>query len=160
MVKGLASVITDGEGELVVKLNFKPNSSSTQDDEFYATSNRNACVRCGKDTELTRFHVVPGIYRTHLPETLKSHRSHDIVLLDFDCLSEGLKCQHRLKAKLAKQYDASLKEISKYYIMNAHISGLKKIAGTLLKGWECIPQDKKDNLLRQVQEMTCFIVDL
>jgi len=37
---------------------------------------------------------------------------------------------------------------------------LKKIACTLLKGWECIPQPKKDNLLKQVQEMTRFIVDL
>ena len=119
VLKGLATIVIDREDELVVKLNFKPNGTASQeDDAFYATSNRNACVRCGKDSELTRFHVVPSIYRTHLPETLKSHRSHDVVLLAFDCLSEALKKQHRLKEKLAKQYNAPLKEVSKYYVMN------------------------------------------
>mmetsp|Transcript_12450 Transcript_12450/g.15907 ORF Transcript_12450/g.15907 Transcript_12450/m.15907 type:complete len:166 (+) Transcript_12450:1488-1985(+) len=119
VLKGLATVEKEAENELVVRLNFKPNATATQeDDEFYATSNRNACVRCGKDSELTRFHVVPSIYRTHLPETLKSHRSHDVVLLDFDCLSLGLKLQHKLKEKLSKEYDAPLREVSKYYVMN------------------------------------------
>lgn len=91
--KGLASVCTEGKDELTIKLNFEPNVSLTrEDDEFYHSSNANACVRCGKETDITRFQVVPNIYRAHLPEALKSHRSHDIVLLDFDCLSLGLRC--------------------------------------------------------------------
>ena len=92
VLKGLAKVVHEAEGELTIQLNFAPNKKATQeDDEFYVQSNRNACVRCAKDSEYSRFHIVPSIYRTHLPETLKSHRSHDVVLLCFDCLNEGLR---------------------------------------------------------------------
>lgn len=90
--KGLARVTHEAEGELTIQLTFEPNKKHTEeDDEFYTNSNRNACVRCGKDSEYSRFHIVPSIYRTHLPETLKSHRSHDVVLLCFECLNEGLR---------------------------------------------------------------------
>ena len=92
VLKGLATVTHEAEGELTIQLNFEPNKRHTQeDDEFYVQSNRNACVRCGRDSEYSRFHIVPSIYRTHLPETLKSHRSHDVVLLCFECLNEGLR---------------------------------------------------------------------
>ena len=90
--KNLASVVHEAEGELTVQLNFEPNKRATEsEDEFYVQSTRNVCVRCGKDSEYSRFHIVPSIYRTHLPECLKSHRSHDVVLLCFDCLNEGLR---------------------------------------------------------------------
>lgn len=29
--------------------------------------------------------MIPGCYRRHFPEALKSHRSHDIVLLCLSC---------------------------------------------------------------------------
>ena len=52
---------------------------------------------------------------------MKSHRSHDVVLLCFDCLSNALKQQDILKRKLAVQYDANMKEISKFYKLNHYI---------------------------------------
>jgi hypothetical protein len=41
-------------------------------------------VMCGKTEDLCRFHIVPTIYRNHLPDSLKSHRSHDVVIMCFD----------------------------------------------------------------------------
>ena len=37
---------------------------------------------------------------------------------------------------------------------------MKKISNTLLDNWEKIPDQKKDNLLGQMQEMRKFIIDL
>lgn len=138
--KGLAHILKEGEDELVIQLNFEPNKkAAAEDDEFYCNSNRNACVCCGKDSEYSRFHIVPSIYRTHLPESMKSHRSHDVVLLCFDCLNEGLRQQHRVKKRLADEYDAPLTDISRFYTLNQHIGGMKKISKTLLENWERIP---------------------
>ena len=90
--KGLATITHEAKDALTIKLNFEPDRKHTvEDDAFYTNSNRNACVACGNDSEYSRFHIVPSVYRTHLPDTLKSHRSHDVVLLCFDCLNEGLR---------------------------------------------------------------------
>ena len=72
-------------------LNFEPSGRSMQgeenwvDDTYYATDRENKCVCCGAKDNFSRFHVVPTLYRTHFPDALKSHRSHDVLLLCFDC---------------------------------------------------------------------------
>ena len=92
MVKGLANIVEETDNSLIVKLNFEPNREDDNDieDEFYVQENQNRCVICGKDKEYSRFHIVPSVYRTHLPESMKSHRSHDVVLFCFDCLGKAL----------------------------------------------------------------------
>ena len=73
------------EEPLSITLKFEPNGRSNVGEEsFYTADRQNICVMCGTTENLCRFHVVPTIYRTHLPDVLKSHRSHDIVLLCFD----------------------------------------------------------------------------
>ena len=147
--KGLAEIVHEAEGAIIVKLNFEPNKRATQsDDEFYIQNNTNSCVVCSKDSEYSRFHIVPSIYRTHLPESMKSHRSHDVVLLCFECLNVALKMQHQVKTQLAVEYNASLSEISRFFILNQHICAMKKISNTLLDNWEKIPESKKTNLLK------------
>ena len=112
------------------------------------------------DSEFSRFHIVPSIYRTHLPETLKSHRSHDVLLLCFDCLNEGLRQQHRVEKRLSEEYDAPLNEISKFFTLNQHIHSMKKISNSMLDNWDRIPQVKKDNLLALFNEMCRFCLEI
>lgn len=88
--RGLGKVTC--EDPLSVTLNFEPEGRTNNitqqnkfDDNFYVSDRSNMCVRCSKDKDYARFHIVPTIYRTHLPDSLKSHRSHDVVLLCFDC---------------------------------------------------------------------------
>lgn len=54
-------------------------------DGFYSTSRANRCVVCGCEEHYLRYRVVPACYRRCFPTHLKSHRSHDIVLLCLDC---------------------------------------------------------------------------
>jgi len=117
-------------------------------------------VRCGRDSEYSRFHIVPSVYRTHLPDALKSHRSHDVVLLCFDCLNEGLRQQHRVKKRLSEQYDAPMEDVSKFHTLNQYILAMKKISNTLLENWERIPQEQKDNLIVKILEMSRFCLEI
>jgi hypothetical protein len=77
---------------LIIKLRFEPANrrrakykNEDKEDEFYVASRENKCVICGADKDYARFFIVPSLYRVHLPDELKSHRSHDIVLLCFSC---------------------------------------------------------------------------
>ena len=77
--------VLNSENPLVITLNFEPNGrKNVEENEFYASNRDNICVICGSGDDLCRFSVVPSMYRTHLPDVLKSHRSHDIVLMCFD----------------------------------------------------------------------------
>lgn len=89
VTKGLAKIIC--EEPFTVQLNFEPSGRSLEgdedwvDDSYYSTDRENKCVCCGEKENFSRFHVVPTLYRTHFPDALKSHRSHDVLLLCFEC---------------------------------------------------------------------------
>lgn len=74
------------------------------DGKFYIVDRENRCVVCGVEKDYSRYHVVPALYRTHFPEGLKSHRSHDIVLLCFHCHEKAANYQEVLKTQLAEEY--------------------------------------------------------
>lgn len=56
---------------------------------FYVQSRQNRCVGCGEEGHFLRYKVVPSCYRRHFPVHMKSHRSHDVVLLCLDCHHEA-----------------------------------------------------------------------
>ena len=69
-----------------VQLLFKHRSADQQSGEsFYLESKANTCVACGEDRNFLKYHVIPKCYRQNFPLNLKSHRSHDIVLLCVRC---------------------------------------------------------------------------
>ena len=90
--RGLADVLNEDD-PFTIMLKFEPSNmqrsrisgEEDRDDEFYVADRRNQCVICGKDEDYARFFIIPTLYRTHLPDELKSHRSHDIVLMCFNC---------------------------------------------------------------------------
>ncbi|EFJ44336.1 hypothetical protein VOLCADRAFT_106481 [Volvox carteri f. nagariensis] len=65
-------------------------------DDFYTQSKSNRCVGCGCSSHYLRYRVLPACYRRHMPSALKSHRSHDVVLLCIDCHELAQKRQRRL----------------------------------------------------------------
>jgi hypothetical protein len=110
--KGLGKLTC--EDPLTVTLNFEPTGrkenvkqENIYDDNFYVSDRSNMCVKCSKPNEYARFHIVPTVYRVHLPENLKSHRSHDVVLLCFDCHNLCSRKQDILKKEIAKKYESN-----------------------------------------------------
>jgi cobalt/nickel-transporting P-type ATPase D len=83
--RGLADRIS--EQPPAIKLRF-PHKTTDQDqgvDAYYLQSKENRCVACGQTKHYLRYRVVPACYRRSFPVHMKSHRSHDIVLLCVDC---------------------------------------------------------------------------
>lgn len=95
------------ESPYTVRLNFEPAARARGEvGEFYKLPKLNQCVVCGASDSFNRKNIVPREYRKHFPDVMKSHSSHDIVLLCPSCnrLSSGSDMNVRLK--LAAQCDA------------------------------------------------------
>eukprot|EP00775_Hariotina_reticulata_P003770 gene3770-4029_t len=80
-------------------------------DGFYSTSRANRCVVCGQEEHYLRYRVVPACYRRCFPPHLKSHRSHDIVLLCIDCHQEAHKAAEGVKRDIAAEYGIPLQPV-------------------------------------------------
>eukprot|EP00092_Neocalanus_flemingeri_P002564 GFUD01002746.1.p1 GENE.GFUD01002746.1~~GFUD01002746.1.p1 ORF type:complete len:286 (+),score=79.95 GFUD01002746.1:317-1174(+) len=82
---GLASCkVQEGE-EMRVQLKFRPKHRTRGlVGQFYLQRRDNLCVVCGGDGH-RRKHVVPRRIRRLLPEVMKSHQSHDVLLLCTAC---------------------------------------------------------------------------
>lgn len=76
--------------------------------DFYIQSKRNICVGCGEGNHYLRYRIIPSCYRMHFPEHLKSHRSHDIVLLCVDCHEVAHAAAEKYKRKIAIEFGIPL----------------------------------------------------
>jgi hypothetical protein len=102
--KGLGELVA--EDPYTIKLNFQPEGRTCEgdenwdDDKYYATATENQCVVCGGKQNFLKFHVVPSLYRSHFPDSMKSHRSHDVLLMCFECHNVAQRYQEDVKHKL------------------------------------------------------------
>ncbi|CAI5501405.1 unnamed protein product [Closterium sp. Naga37s-1] len=78
------------------------------ENEFYIQSKSNRCVSCGESTHYLRYRLVPSCYRHAFPEHLKSHRSHDIVLLCVDCHDVAHRAAEIFKREVARRFGVPL----------------------------------------------------
>ncbi|KAG6557252.1 hypothetical protein Mapa_001179 [Marchantia paleacea] len=105
--RGLAEFIQ--EDPPAVKLLFEPKGRPDDaGNEFYVQSKSNRCVGCGESSHYLRYRIIPSCYRQHFPEHLKSHRSHDIVLLCVDCHEAAHKAAEKHKRQIAEQFGVPL----------------------------------------------------
>lgn len=79
-----------------------------EDNEFYIQRKKNICVGCGEGNHYLRYRIIPSCYRMHFPEHLKSHRSHDIVLLCVDCHEVAHAAAEKYKRKIAEEFGIPL----------------------------------------------------
>lgn len=76
--------------------------------EFYIQSKKNICVSCGEGNHYLRYRIIPSCYRIHFPEQLKSHRSHDIVLLCVDCHEVAHAAAEKYKKQISAEFGIPL----------------------------------------------------
>ncbi|CAH9089268.1 unnamed protein product [Cuscuta europaea] len=92
-----------------IMLLFEPKGRpEDEDNDFYIQSKKNICVGCGERNHYLRYRIIPSCYRMHFPEHLKSHRSHDIVLLCVDCHEIAHAAAERFKKKIAVEFEIPL----------------------------------------------------
>lgn len=98
----LATLISDKP--LTVRLNFEPSGRAVGEvGKFYQTPKANQCVVCGKTDAYIRKHIIPLEYRKNFPEVMKSHMSHDILLLCPACHQRSNVSDLKIRHWLAEQ---------------------------------------------------------
>ncbi|WCJ37567.1 Polynucleotidyl transferase ribonuclease H fold protein with HRDC domain [Euphorbia peplus] len=92
-----------------IMLLFEPKGRpEDEDNDFYIQSKKNICVSCGEGSHYLRYRIIPSCYRMHFPEHLKSHRSHDIVLLCVDCHETAHAAAEKYKKEVAVEFGIPL----------------------------------------------------
>ncbi|KAM1666447.1 hypothetical protein ACFX1X_046088 [Malus domestica] len=97
------------ENPLAIMLLFEPKGRPEDEgNDFYIQSKKNICVSCGERNHYLRYRIIPSCYRMHFPEHLKSHRSHDIVLLCVDCHEIAHASAEKYKKHIAAEFGIPL----------------------------------------------------
>lgn len=105
--RNLAELVDDNPPSIV--LLFEPKGRpEDEDNDFYIQSKKNICVGCGEENHYLRYRVIPACYRMHFPEHLKSHRSHDIVLLCVNCHEIAHSAAEKHKKRVAAEFGIPL----------------------------------------------------
>lgn len=103
--KGLADIISNDPP--IIKLKFIPNGHGNKDDAFSLSKKKNICVVCGVELDLTKHHIVPSMYRKHLPIKIKSRSDHDVVVICVKCHESYETVAMSLKQEIHIEYTGS-----------------------------------------------------
>ncbi|EGG20780.1 3'-5' exonuclease domain-containing protein [Cavenderia fasciculata] len=87
-----------------IKLTFTPKGNGHAEDKYYLSNKTNNCCVCGSGKQLMRHSIVPHSYRQYLPVRVKSHSSHDVVLLCCDCHLHVNRRIHLMRMMIANEY--------------------------------------------------------
>lgn len=133
-----------------IRLKFEPKGRGNAGDQFYMTERRNLCVCCGTEFDLTRHHVVPHSFRKYFPDHLKSHSSHDVVLLCIECHSDYENHSQDYRKEMAKELGISPVEATQ--LLDRDLNKIKKYARAILKKGGVMPQDRADDMMIEIME--------
>jgi hypothetical protein len=104
--RGLVEVVS--ESPPVLRFRFAPGGPGHAGDDYYLAGMVNRCVVCGAVEGLNRHHVIPSVYRRHLPRTVKDHSHHDVLLLCLTCHEKYESAANELKAELGQEVGVPL----------------------------------------------------
>lgn len=105
--KGLATLVS--EDPLRMRLLFEPSGRAVgQTGAYDLVEKMNQCVVCGTQENYSRKFIVPKEYRKFFPVVLKSHSSHDILLMCLECHRDSHMSDNILRQRLAILCNAPL----------------------------------------------------
>ncbi|KAJ7981294.1 protein RRP6-like 3 isoform X1 [Quillaja saponaria] len=158
--RDLAKIVD--ENPPAIMLLFEPKGRPEDEDNgFYIQSKKNICVGCGERNHYLRYRIIPSCYRIHFPEHLKSHRSHDIVLLCVDCHEVAHAAAEKYKRKIAVEFGIPLFvrkviDLGQESITNFETAGvsplqLRSAAMALLRHGPRMPPNRHEELIEIVK---------
>ncbi len=142
-----------------IKLTFEPKGRGFSelefiDNKFYTVDRDNTCVVCGNTEKYLKYHIVPSFYRQHFPNSFKSHRSHDVVLLCLNCHEIANKETDKLKTEIAKIYDCSLTGNNNPLLsLRNKLLSMAKSGVSYWKNRENIPKDRRKYLKKEMRNI-------
>ncbi|XP_043234842.1 exonuclease 3'-5' domain-containing protein 2-like isoform X1 [Amphibalanus amphitrite] len=146
--KGLGDIVQ--EDPLVVKLRFEPAGRPQQEGNhgyYYLQEKDNCCVRCGASDGYVRKNIVPQEYRKHFPEIMKSHQSHDVLLMCVSCHQESNSLDLKMRQRLAEECHAPIGTEADVKVREDQALRKVKSAGrALLKSRDKLPPQRAAEL--------------
>lgn len=98
--RGLAVLVN--EEPIRMRLLFEPSGRAVgQTGQYDLVEKVNQCVVCGTKENFSRKFIIPKEYRRFFPLVMKSHSSHDILLLCLECHRISHMEDNRLRERLA-----------------------------------------------------------
>ena len=141
--------LADKVDEFTVRLKFESKKDRTSADKFYQTSKKNECVVCGAKDGLIKYYIVPQCYRKHFPIEIKSHSSHDIVLLCHDCHQMSQQKEGILRQRLCKLY--GIADLNKRLNLDKNLVNISKGAKTYIHNKDTLPIKRKNEIFDMIQ---------
>jgi hypothetical protein len=132
----------------VLRFKFVPGGSGHAGDDFYLAGKANRCVVCGAEEGLNRHHVIPSVYRRHLPAEVKNHSHHDVVLLCLACHEKYERAADRLKGELGQELGVPLHGLRGE--RDRQRSKAVKLAFALVRHGATIPPARKEEMLQAI----------
>ncbi|GAX75756.1 hypothetical protein CEUSTIGMA_g3199.t1 [Chlamydomonas eustigma] len=134
--KGIAERISHDPP--IIRLLFEHKGADQQaGNTFYSQCKSNRCVVCGDESHYLRYRIVPPCYRRNFPLHLKSHRSHDVVLLCVECHQLAHKASELAKQSIAADFGIPLNPIREGHSSTLQFSLLDHPACTKINGKDC-----------------------
>lgn len=145
--RGLVSVVSVAPP--VLRFEFRPGGPGHAGDDYYLTGKANHCVVCGAIDGLNRHHVVPSVYRRHLPREVKDHSHHDVLLLCLGCHERYEDAANELKTSLGDEHGVPLHGLrgERDPVRDRAI----KAASALVRHGARIPAARKEELLGMIR---------
>jgi len=108
IAKGLAEEVKAEPSTVRLTFQHRDEDQRAGTHEFYTAARINRCVACGEGQHYLRYRIVPACYRKAFPPSLKSHRSHDVVLLCVSCHEIAQAAAERTKHEISVEYGIPL----------------------------------------------------
>ncbi|XP_017874797.1 PREDICTED: exonuclease 3'-5' domain-containing protein 2 [Drosophila arizonae] len=151
------------EQPFTVRLNFEPAGRAVGDvGRYYQTPKENQCVVCGRRDAYIRKNVVPREYRKHFPVVMKSHTSHDILLLCPSCHQLSNISDNKIRNKLAMTCEAPFghgEGVSKYHD-DQQLRNVKLAGKALLMQSDRMPSQKVAQLQKTILDYYTDVTEI
>lgn len=149
--QGLAEIISNGTRRRI-KLLFQPKGPGNRGEEYELSEKHSNCVVCGKESDLTRHHVIPECFRKHMPLTIKDKNMYDVLLVCLKCHLKYEGQAHLLKKKLF----AADEKIMLHMEKAKHFECACKLARVFAKYYEKVPPVRMLELKQRFIHLTGF----
>jgi hypothetical protein len=148
--RGLVEVVS--RSPPVLRFRFAPGGPGHAGDDYYLTGKVNRCVVCGAVEGLNRHHVIPSVYRRHLPTVVKDHSHHDVLLLCLACHEKYEAAADELKAELGAEVGVPLHGLRSE--RDPERNQAIKSAIALVRHGKHIPEARKEELRQAIGAWT------
>lgn len=147
--RDLVDIVSDDPP--TVRFKFLPNGPGHVGDEYYLTTKVNRCVVCGTTHGLNRHHVLPYCFRRFMPEEIKDHSYHDVLLMCLDCHERYEGEANKFKVELGQQFGVSLND-GGGALYDPDVGKTVKAARAIIRHGEKIPQPRLDELYQHLRD--------